>query len=646
MNLHLRRLQVRTRRTVEEVDLSHAVTFLYGPISVGKSSIARLVDYCLGGDLERTPAIRAEFLAAVLHLQVGRYAVELERSAGDSSWVRATWSAGPDDQGAANAPLSSGESPIHLKDVYCLSDLLFWLAGVQPIKVRRSKLDPDSPLVRLSFRDLMRYCYLEQHELDSSFYRMEDAMRRLKSRDAMRFVTGLYSDRMNDLEGKLAGAIDTQRGKREAVAKIREFMAQFDLGSELEHSTAVQKLREELHQAEAKRGALDQNQGAATHASEPLREKLRELSKRLAALTEAIEDLEGRIAKLSSLRSELITAKVKAQRAETASAVLEGVDFEECPRCGASLESRSRSAPDTCCLCGSPSKQDASRNPQSLALAESDLNSRIDDLAETISRHQRNLDRERRSRDALSAERATLDARLAEELARYDTAFISNAREVERDIATLREKLASFEKLAQFPRAIDNLEREAASLQVDIDSLKTALADERRSFAEADKRVRAIGDAFRTVLSEVKFPGVVDSDTVELDSRDWLPWVHHGDIQWSFADAGSGGKKTLFNVCYALAVHRVARKQGLKLPTFLIVDSPTKNISKDLNQELVRLLYAQIYRLASEYPDLQLLLIDSDLVRPDLQGVDFTSRKLDTSEEPGVTPLISYYRGP
>lgn len=66
MNIRLTYLLVRTRQTTEKIEFSETVTFLYGPIGKGKSTVARLIDYCFGGDLERTPAIQQEFIAVTL----------------------------------------------------------------------------------------------------------------------------------------------------------------------------------------------------------------------------------------------------------------------------------------------------------------------------------------------------------------------------------------------------------------------------------------------------------------------------------------------------------------------------------------------------------------------------------------------------
>lgn len=147
-------------------------------------------------------------------------------------------------------------------------------------------------------------------------------------------------------------------------------------------------------------------------------------------------------------------------------------------------------------------------------------------------------------------------------------------------------------------------------------------------------------------MISVGFPGVSEDDDVVLDPRNWKPIVVHGEQEWGFWDTGSGGKKTLFNVCYALAVHEVAQERELPVPNVLIIDSPTKNISDDENPELVRSLYREIYRLAATRngTGIQFLLIDSDLVEPQMELVEFSHRRM--AGEPGAPRLISYYEGP
>ncbi len=146
MRLRLKHLIIRTRHTTERINFARAVTFLYGPVSTGKSTVARLVDFCLGGSLVRTPAIQHEFVAAELSLSLGGYSCTLERAGQDTQAVRVTWARDEEEAESVSAPLIAGDIPLIDAEVFNLSDLLFHLSGLTPIKVRQRTRDPDSPL--------------------------------------------------------------------------------------------------------------------------------------------------------------------------------------------------------------------------------------------------------------------------------------------------------------------------------------------------------------------------------------------------------------------------------------------------------------------------------------------------------------------
>lgn len=646
MKIRLLHLIVRTRRTSERIEFSEIVTFLYGPVGTGKSTVARLVDYCLGGELERTPAIQQEFVSTQLSLVLGDRVCTFERAADDTQSVRVTWS-GPDgDAASINAPLSPQAVPLlDAEEVYSLSDLIFHLCGVTPIKVRKRSRDPDSPLIRLSIRDIWWYCYLDQAHLDSSFFHLEDPFRGRKSQDAMRFFTGLHSERLSQLEDELMRTIDEQRSKREAVQQIRSFMARFELGSELDMVGQLQSVEQELAAAEQRRADLDRTRSAQIHPTDNLRNELRRLSTEVEKARQAVADSAQSIAEQRALRAELITAKIKAERVDQAGRVLEGVSYQRCPRCGADVSDR----PDDyerCRLCGSAQAHDGHISSSGLEALRRDLNERIDQIADSVGRRERELTRMEKRLTQAQQQKVSLDKQLQDELARYDSAFVESIRGTEREIATLVERIRSLRRLQQMRQAVDGLEEDAGALEGRIDRLRTSIADEREHLRAADANIAAIAAEFKRVMRSVSFPGVAEEDDVVIDPRNWKPAIVHGDQVWTFWDTGSGGKKTLFNVCYALAIHAVALQRGMPVPGVLIIDSPTKNISEDENPELVRSLYAEIYRLArgQNGHGLQFLLIDSDLVRPSVALPGFSDRRM--AGEPDAPSLIPYYTGP
>lgn len=644
MNIQIDQLTVRTRKTTEIIPFSDSVTFLYGPVGTGKSTIARLIDYCFGGELERTPAIQLEFLAVILDVTLGEFQCSFERGAEDTQSVRVTWENGEASE-SVNAPLSSTQERIIDAEVYNLSDLLFHLCGIEPIKVLKRSRDPDSQMIRLSFRDLWWYCYLDQAHLDSSFFRLDDAFRGRKSQDAMRFFTGLHSERLSQFQIDLYRAIEEQQGARQAVVQIRKFMEKFEFGSEMELTAQIEAVDKELKVSEEYKQTLESDRTSNIHPTDRLRIQLRELGRTIFDIKEAINVSELTLSEQNALRSELITAKIKAKRTSQASSILEGVEYSRCPQCGTNIHDRPI-VHKSCQLCGEPSNKTAETSSEEDEALRREINDRIDQIADSIQRRKQALARSKRELRKFEHEKIALDHQLQLDLQRYDSAYIESIRSIDRKIATLNERHRSLIQLQEMPRAINELEEKAGAIQGQIDKIRSAIEDERKRLSGADQNAKAIAETFKDIMLDVGFPGVSKDDRVVLDPRKWKPTIIHSDQEWGFWDTGSGGKKTLFNTCYALAVHKVAREKGLPVPNILIIDSPTKNISEDENPELVQSLYKTIYQLASdEEGTTQFLLIDSEIVEPPEDSkTEFSSRRM--AGEPDAPSLISYYTGP
>ncbi len=644
MNITLERIIIHTKKSRETIDFSELITFVYGPVGKGKSTLARLVDFCFGGSLENTPAIQQEFISAILYLRIGNYKCTLERSATDKSCVRISWFESDKVNSSVNAPLQTQSEPIIPdSELYTLSDIIYFLCGIEPIKVRQRNSDADSPMIRLSFRDLWHYCYLEQMHLDSSFFRFEDPFRGRKSQDAMRFFTGLHSERFSQLETDLMKVIDEQRAKRGAVKQIRDFMGQFELGTEDEIIIQLQETKDTLSEVKLKNDELHKKRNIDIHPTDTLREKILSLSKQIYQFKIVIDDSIEILNEQRMLHSELITAKIKNDRLVQASMLFTDVKFQSCPACGVKINLTENI--DCCSLCGKKASEYKLGDKIDNESLRKDLNVRIDELADSIKRREMEISKTEKQLNKFIIKKVYLDVQLQNDLHNYDSAIIEEIRYVDKMIATLEERVSSLEKLKSMPQAINKLEEDAGALQGKIDSLRTKFEYERKRLSEADIIVNMIANEFKRLMISVNFPGVYQDDQVIIDPRNWKPEVIHGDTSWSFWDTGSGGKKTLFNVCYALAIHTIASKRNLPVPSLLIIDSPTKNISDDENPELINSLYNEIYRLAFENKgNLQFILIDSNFVAPTIELPGFILRHMaGTKEDPS---LISYYDGP
>ena len=645
MNIKLIRMHLYTRTLIEELSFSPDVTFIYGPVGRGKSTVARLIDYCFGGSLERTPAIQSEFVSVTLEAELGKSHCIFERSSVDTQSVRVTWEDETGSQQTANAPIGAGDFPIVGDNVFNLSDLIFHLCGVEPVKVPKSRIDPDSPLIRLSFRDIWRFCYLDQAHLDSSFFRLDDPIRGRKSQDALRFFTGLSSEALSILEAEIYKKRAEQRTLNDTIRQIEEFLSRFQLGSEMEIKAQIREAEDHLRESNESLRGLEQERFVSIHPTDELREALRRHSGYIGSITESYEVAKATVSEQESLYAELMTAKIKATRASEAGTVLSGVEFSCCPRCGSDISDRQDSEME-CRLCGSDTNN-TERSPHTdFEALRVELNERLDQLADSISRRKQSIQRTERELGIARERKEALDRQLQEELRQYDSAYIETVREFERNIATYQERIRFLNQLAEMPLQIDHLHEEIDSTISQIALLEEKILKERERLGHADIVVNDIASSFKEVMLNVGLPGVEDDDEVVLDPKNWKPLIVHGDQVWGFFDTGSGGKKTLFNVCFAIALQEVARRRGLPLPNLLIVDSPTKNISEHMNPELVSALYDEIFEFSERRigDGIQLLLIDSDIVEPRDKGFDFVARRMEGTDE--FPSLFSNYNGP
>ncbi len=348
MEFKLIKLVLQFRLQLREITFGH-ITYIHGETSTGKSSIAGLIDYCLGGDFNFPPVIDEELVYAELHCQITKYLVTLRRHK-HTNRIHVSWS---DEETYNNVlapidPIPNG-IPIFSDDVYNISDLLFYLLGPGPIKVPKSKMNVDSPLVRLSFRDIMWYCYLKQINMLSQFFMLKNPERMYKSRDVMRFIVGLYNERLNELEIDLNKLRELRLQKQVNAAKMAESINLLGYKSESDLEKEIESINNELSKLRNEKSIIKNQYNQKTHFTDDLRNLLRNLSKKLALEEEALIDLEKKINQTESLKSEFISSKIKLERIKSASIVLSKVQFKLCPLCGNNIASISPD--DLCPLC-------------------------------------------------------------------------------------------------------------------------------------------------------------------------------------------------------------------------------------------------------------------------------------------------------
>lgn len=636
-------LLLQTRKERILIDLSHQISFFHGQIGSGKSSLVRLIDFMLGGNLEFTPAIKQELIASTLNLNIGANSVVLERQV-DSTNIRVTWSNQNKESATVLAPKSPTEKPIWNENIFNFNDLIFFLLGMSPPTALKSKIQEETSMIRVSLRDFMWYCYLDQDHLDSSFYRLEDTFKRNKSKDVMRYVVGYHSEKLSQLQRDRINAREERINAISNIKNLNNLLEKFEFESADEIEDMINSDKENLLNLKLSRNKLEKNYQSETHVVDKYRNNARRNIKNVENSLNAIDDLNIRISQQTSLRNELLSSKFKLARSISIASVLDNVKFDLCPSCGSNIENHKVNK-ETCYLCHSDIENSKNIGVESLKL---DIDSRIEELENSIDVHKKELVRQKRLLKKQQNFKANIDKKIDEELANYDSRFLSLFRNIDRKIATLEERVKGNERLRKIPIEIEAVESKIIRLERLEEKIKENILKEESKLLKARGVVVELEIQFKQTLLEIGFPGVKEKDLVRIDKTSWNVYVFPDgkeDRKWSFENAGSGGKKTLFNVAYLLSLHLVASNNNLPLPNFIIIDTPMKNINEEINSEIFDKFYKFLYDAAKdELKNTQFIIVDKDFVLPEFE-IDLYNRFM-TPDDPDNPPLIPYYQGP
>jgi len=645
MRIYFEKLLIVCKKKIEELDLSHQISFFHGKIGSGKSTIARLIDFCFGGELENTAAINSEFLTAKLFFTIGNYNAIIERGHKEST-ILVTWQIN-ENVYRLDTPIVPSESPILNNNIYSFSDLIFFLLDMTPLKIAKNK-QTDSPLERLSIRNFFWYSYLKQEKLDNTFFRFEEPFHAKNSKSVLKFVLGYFTENLNDYEIELATLREQRKIKQSTISELNIFLNKFDYSLE-EIESQIEKAKKELFQFEEKREHYKKNYKEDTHTSDRTRIKLIKLNEKLETLNSQHSELSKKIEIQKSLKAELILSAFKLDRASSANKVFAGLQFEKCPCCGEDIEENNNDT--TCSVCKKPIKENELDSVEKFQIIKKDVELRIKDVDNSIFRHEDELEKSKKEIIKLLDKRKELNQQLNEELSVYESAHFSNTKEIDNKISQLRERIRNLLKQSALPKEIDNVHRAVKLLLIEEQILQEKIIKERDKLNNSDNHLNELENIFAETLDKVGMPGFnIKTDVVSIDRRTWSVKIiskdKGNDYEWCFDDAGSGGKKTLFNVCFLLSIHIVAEKNNLPLPSFMIIDTPMKNIDHTVNQELFENFYRYLYSIANTtLSDTNVIIIDNFIIEPtEDENIDFTSRYLtpDDDENP---PLISYYRG-
>ena len=649
MKIKLEMLNITTRRELVTIQFNK-FNYFWGPIGTGKSTIARLILYCFGRDMQETPALHKEFISVSLFLQIEDCNVVIERKKEENTLTVTFRKNNSSEPYSCRIPAkaSSGPSQIPNKNIVNMSDLIFYLSGLEPPKVLQSKIKEDTKLIRLGFRDLLWYCYLEQDNMDSSFFYLgegENRDKQRKSREVMNFVLGYYREKITHLEKILQEKRDERKNYRSSSKELMKILNENNIEDSEKLLRQKNQISNDLKFIEEKiQNIKIKSYSKENNVLDSLKQERRYLVQSISELEEEQDSIKKNIDKQIRVKNEFLMTALKSDKTHQASQIFKKLPFYTCPKCGKEILPKKTN--DACSLC----KQTFDSEPKKTFFV-SELHERANELKLSVDKSKQELQILSRQVEIKRKALEKIDKKIEDLDMANDSKFVQATSYLLNERGLLHGKIETLERLLPLPKKVEELEKRSHDIASEVSKIKSDLEKARKEAEKNKQYLNRLKFYFLDNLKKAKFPEMSDNYEVFLNTKKFYPHVKskdEGELDiLEFFNAGSGGKKTLFKTCFALALHRLSHELNHMLPSLLIIDSPMKNIHKAENKEIFDGLHNLLHELSkNELSDTQFIVIGSHELTENIRdGKNIHIQKFTNDINSDEPPLIPYYKG-
>lgn len=607
-----------------KVDFNPGVNIIYGDSATGKSSILNLIDYLLGAkSFSLYPEIEAAARYAVLDVTLNEDRYTIKRDIFDASKPIEVFAC---DYTKINEYLPKKYLPnfnLNTKypDLGFYSEFLFDALNFSNIKIKESPSKDDSKLVRLSFRDLFKYCYVDQDELGSKmFMRSDNYALQVRYSEVFKYIFNTLDSNLASLDAQISDKTKERKNLDKIFTTVSEFLRESEFGSMPYLDAEITTIDKEIEDIQEKIKQLNKNKTVDQDVYKSIKAAFNTIALNKKELLQNIQQSELKIERFTRLKNEYLNDIAKFKASISIKEVIGEVSKEStlCPVCDNHLDI------DTAL-----EKFDINKSDK--------LNYEINALKRRSKDTEKLVSDTRYKLEILQSELRKLEE--AEDIARKlmdeNTIELSTPYLAERDmyvkrVGEITQRRKDLVERLKIRNQHNHLTDTIKSLDIRIEQLKKQLEELRGNAPSMADVLSNLADNLKDYLTFVK---IKSPKGISYDSKSFAPKLRGIE----YHNITSGGLRTIVGIGYLCSFMQEALNSTISYPSFLMIDTVGKYLGKtkeqkykqdddsklaDINEavsdpEKYQNIFEYIIKLASSYEEknriCQFILVDNDV---------------------------------
>jgi len=622
IKMKLLKLTLLGSRKNYSVKFKDGLNYISGHTSTGKTSILEMIDYALGSKEHKSYIeIGSSCSAVELELMIGTEQFLFRRKLFmfTEPIIIETWDATKEkyvfytrcDIDAPSNPQSLSAfliEKLNLADVTISGD-------------------------RFSFRDLFKYSYLKQTEIDNEdVMREKDWLHNLKRKATFEIIFNLFDATLDGYKNTLK---KKEAERDELVIRlqgIKDFLITADLTDMAEYIRQAKNLASEIESLKNRLAEIKRNKGVDTSFANNLRQRIITAKETLKQLAGEKSDQQDYLNRLHLLLNQYESEIDKRQMAKDGYFAFSQYEFAYCPNCLKPIHPSSDTH-DVCCLCGNEKSESSSE----LLILEKEIKQikrKLTELRKFIENEDKKLDNIINSERKLQKELAELEQELQHLYANYDNPQLEQIELLNYEIGQKSRLQYESERQLKMIEELEGIEKYLKDKSDSIERLRETICDLSKLTTDKQELMRSLTSQFTDILKAFEYPKLSNS---YIDEKSYLPFVRGN----KYNDIGSLAGVSLITMAYYLALLLEGIADNYHHLNLLLIDSPRKNLGAKIasvadaefkDEKIYNAIIKYFVDIGTQYKDnLQLIIVNNGY--PDFLPSECIVAEFDTERD-------------